>query len=216
MSVARIGTAVVGTATVLGTIFAGLTYCSPPKPTAKQSSVPTHVGLIKAESLPLEANWTNASGPETFTLRSTAAVYEPPTRMHFGQIAIRFRTRNSSVATVQVWARAEIASHDRDVEGWVIDAGETICRPNPRDFSVIPVGDADEDLIRYNESGKVTERSPVIAPRKELSFTVRFQCEDELKSGAFLFSTIRLTFAAKGARRNVYFQSSGLRMLRSN
>lgn len=211
MSWQKISAGVVGTATVVGTLVSILTYCVPP--TAQTAPLPPKAAALpppklRPVSLPTNLRWTNASGPQTFQLSSSAAVIE---KGGWGDVLhVRFSLTNRSRVPVRAWVRAETYSRDEDVEAWTIDTGSIVCAAKPDGFNVIPVGDAEEDLVRQNDMGRVISRAPLLASEGRLSFSARFSCPKEVSRSAVLFATVRLTMAHKTQRRTVYFQASEL------
>jgi len=201
---------IVGVATIIATIVAVLTYCSPPAAPSVAPKVTTAVTkpVPRPVQLPIEHAWENASGPQTFSVRSSAGVIEKGkygTALH-----VRFALRNSSTVPVSIWARSATSRRQGRIEGWTVDAGSTVCSPEADQFTIIPVGDPSDQLIKDGESGRVIEWAPTAAPGGALLFTARFECEEQIGQDAVLFATIRLTFAHDKARRTVYFQNSAL------
>jgi len=197
-------------ATIIATIIAVLTYCSPPAAPSAAPKVTTPVTKPAARpmKLPIQHEWQNASGPQTFAVRSSAGVIEEGkygTALH-----VRFSVRNASTVPVSIWARSATPRRQGNIEGWTVDAGSTVCSPEADQFTIIPVGDPSEQLIKENEAGRVIEWAPTVAPGGMLLFTARFECAEQIKQDAILFATVRLTFAHGRARRTVYFQNSAL------
>ncbi len=204
----------VGVATIVGAMITVLTYCAPPsapKPDAVTPPLQTKPAprlSQRPHRLPLDHFWKNASGPQTFALSSSAAVVEDG---KFGKaLHVRFALRNNSKVAVKAWARSESSRRGYPIEGWTIDAGTTICSPQSDQFTVLPVGDPDENLFRYNDSGSVLKIAPVVASLSDLQFTARFECETPIENDSVLFATVRLTVGRNKSRRTVYFQTSAL------
>lgn len=198
-----------GVATVVGTCIALLTYCSPPNPplatTPKREVSPP---LRRATIVPVDQPWTNASGPPTFRLLSSPAIIEDSRSNH--DLFVRFSVTNLTRVPVRAWVRAESTSRDDSVEAWTIDTGKNICQSKPDQFTIIPLGDPNEELVKYNDMGKVFDRAPQIASGATLGFAARFTCLQKVEANEVLFSTIRLTFGYRNERTTVYFQTSAL------
>lgn len=212
MSVNKTWAATTGAATIAGTLIALLAYCKPPAsppapPTTTASSAPPKVRPVH---LPHDVAWVNASGPDTFALRSSAAVIEPGEGIGEKRLHVRFLVSNLSKVAVQMWARTESWSSTDTIEGWTIDAGTTQCHARPYTLTVVPVGSPEEHLVRRNESGSLSAYAPTIRSRGNLSFSASYLCDDDVGRSAALLATARLTFAHGKARRTVYFQSSAL------
>lgn len=197
-------------ATIIATIIAVLTYCSPPAApsSAPKVTLPVTKPVSRPAQLPIQHEWQNASGPVTFSVLSSAGVIE--TGKYGTALHVRFAVRNGSTVPVSIWARSATSRRQGSIEGWTVDAGSTVCSPEADQFTIIPVGDPSEDLIKERESGRVIEWAPTVAPGGVLLFTARFECGEQIKQDAILFATIRLIFAHGRARRTVYFQNSAL------
>lgn len=212
MSVNKTFAAITGMATIAGTLIALLAYCKPPAPPPSAPTTTATSAALKVRPirLPYDVLWVNASGPSTFKLRSSAAVIEPSEAIGEKRLHVRFLISNSSIAPVQIWARTEQLSHTATIEGWTIDAGTTQCHARPYSLTVVPVGSAEEQLVRRNEMGAVSTYAPTIRSNGDLGFTASYICDEDVERSAALFATARITFAHGKARRTVYFQSSAL------
>lgn len=209
MALHKIGTGIVGVATVIGTVVAVLAYCSPPASNQPLTVVPKlALPKVRPLDLPIAHTWTNASGPPTFELMSSAAVIEDGD--YGNDLHVRFLLTNRSAVPVRVWARAESASRNEDVEAWTVDTGTVLCSSQPDQITTIPVGDPEENLIRYRDAGRVIDRSPQLASNKQLAFSARFRCKGPVRNDAILFATIRTTLAYRAGRNTVYFQTTNL------
>src|SRR5687768_16758024 len=93
----------VGIATILGSVFTALSYCSspdltPPDGQPIRNSPPPQ---RRPATLPATYPWVNASGPPTFQLFSSGVVILPKTT-HAPSLHGRFTLKSSARAAAQV------------------------------------------------------------------------------------------------------------------